>query len=52
MVNGAAWSPTSNSNAGDLTMVNVWSQLGFVVPASDWTPETPDFNLIENQLGG
>jgi hypothetical protein len=52
MVNNAAWSPTPNSNAGDLTMVNVWWQLGFVVPASDWTPQTPDFNLIENQLGG
>ena len=51
-VNGAAWSPTPNSNAGDLTMVNVWWQLGFVVPKSDWTAETPDFTISENQLGG
>jgi hypothetical protein len=52
MVGGAAWSPTPNSNAGDLTMVRVWWQLGFVVPASDWTSDTPDFTLSENQLGG
>jgi hypothetical protein len=52
MVGGAAWSPTPNSNAGDLAMVSVWWQLGFVVPAPDWTEETPDFTLVENQLGG
>ncbi|MBN9618014.1 MAG: hypothetical protein BGO25_02570 [Acidobacteriales bacterium 59-55] len=52
MVNGAAWSPTPNSHAGDLTMVNLWWQLGFVVPAPDWTAETPDFQLSENQIGG
>ena len=52
MVNGAAWSPTPNSHAGDLTMVDLWWQLGFVVPASDWTAETPDFQLSENQIGG
>lgn len=51
-VNGRAWSPTPNTNSGDLSMVSVWWQLGFVVPASDWTAETPDFNLSENQLGG
>jgi hypothetical protein len=33
-------------------MVDIWWQLGFVIPASDWTPETPDFQLTENQLGG
>lgn len=48
----AAWSPTPNSNAGDLTMVSIWSLLGFVIPAPDWTPETPDFVNSENQLGG
>jgi hypothetical protein len=52
MVNGAAWSPTPNSHAGDLTMVNIWWQLGFVVPAPDWTAETPDFQISENQIGG
>jgi hypothetical protein len=52
MVNGAAWSPTPNSHAGDLTMVNLWWQLGFVIPAPDWTAETPDFQLSENQIGG
>ena len=52
MVGGAAWSPTPNSNAGDLTMVSIWWQLGFVVPNADWTAETPDFILVENQLGG
>jgi hypothetical protein len=52
MVNGKAWSPTPNSHAGDLTMVDLWWQLGFVVPATDWTPETPDFTLSENQIGG
>lgn len=52
MVNGAAWSPTPNSHAGDLTMVNLWWQLGFVVPAPDWTAETPDFQISENQIGG
>jgi hypothetical protein len=51
-VNGVAWSPTPNSNAGDLTMVNIWWQLGFVVAASDSTPDSPDFTLTENQLGG
>jgi len=51
-VNGPAWSPTPNSHSGDLTMVSIWSQLGFVVPAPDWTPDTPDFVLSENQLGG
>jgi hypothetical protein len=51
-VNGAAWSPTPGSNAGDLMMVNVWWQLGFVVRAPDWTAETPDFQISENQLGG
>jgi hypothetical protein len=52
MVNGSAWSPTPNSHAGDLTMVSIWPQLGFVVPATDWTAETPDFQLVENQIGG
>ena len=52
MVGGRPWSPTPDSNAGDLTMVSVWWQLGFVIPASDWTAETPDFVLSENQLGG
>jgi L-lysine epsilon oxidase C-terminal domain len=52
MVNGAPWSPTPNSNAGDITMVEVWSKLGFVVPAPDWTAETPDFTLVENEIGG
>jgi hypothetical protein len=52
MVNGAAWSPTPNSHAGDLTMVDLWWQLGFVVPAPDWTPEAPDFQITENQVGG
>ena len=52
VVGNRPWSPTPNSNAGDLTMVNVWWQLGFVVPASDWTAEAPDFTLSENQLGG
>lgn len=52
MVGGHAWSPTPNSHAGDLTMVSIWSQLGFVVPAPDWTPQTPDFQLVENQLRG
>jgi hypothetical protein len=47
-----AWSPTPNTHAGDLTMVTIWSQLGFVVPATDWTPTTPDFVLSENQTGG
>ena len=51
-IGGAAWSPTPNSNAGDLAMVSVWWQLGFVVPASDWTADTPDFTISENQLGG
>jgi hypothetical protein len=51
-VNGVAWSPTPNSHSGDLTMVNIWWQLGFVVPAPDWTAETPDFVLTENQIGG
>ena len=51
-VNGRAWSPTPNTNAGDLTMVSIWWQLGFVVAASDWSPESPDFNISENQLGG
>jgi hypothetical protein len=51
-VGGAAWSPTPNSNAGDLAMVSVWWQLGFVVPAPDWTADTPDFTISENQLGG
>jgi hypothetical protein len=52
MVGGAPWSPTPNTNAGDLMMVSMWWQLGFVVPASDWTAETPDFQLVENQMGG
>jgi hypothetical protein len=56
MVNAGAtrapWSPTPNANAGDLTMVSIWSLLGFVVPAGDWTPETPDFQLVEYQIGG
>jgi len=52
MVNGAAWSPTPDTNSGDLTMVNIWWQLGFVVPALDWTAETPDFQISENQIGG
>jgi hypothetical protein len=52
IVNGRAWSPSPNTNSGDLSMVSIWWQLGFVVPASDWTAETPDFNLTENQLGG
>ncbi|HTW81569.1 MAG TPA: LodA/GoxA family CTQ-dependent oxidase [Terracidiphilus sp.] len=47
-----AWSPTPNTNEGDLTMVSIWSQLGFVIPASDNTPDTPDFQLVENQVGG
>jgi len=51
-IGGAAWSPTPNTNAGDLTMVDIWWQLGFVVRASDWTAETPDFTISENQLGG
>ena len=51
-VNGASWSPTPNSHSGDLTMVSIWPQLGFVVPAADWTEKTPDFVLSENQLGG
>jgi hypothetical protein len=51
-VNGAAWSPTPNTNAGDLAMVSIWWQLGFVVPAADWTEDNPDFELVENQLGG
>jgi hypothetical protein len=46
------WSPTPNSHEGDLTMVSIWWQLGFVIPAPDWTAETPDFQLSENQLGG
>ena len=49
---GAAWSPTPNTNAGDLEMVTAWSLLGFVVPAADWTAETPDFSLVENAIGG
>src|SRR5262249_7601484 len=48
----AAWSPTPNTNAGDLTMVSIWWQLGFMVPASDNTPQNPDFILTENQIGG
>lgn len=51
-VNGVAWSPTPNSNAGDLTMVEMWWELGFVVPAPNSTPETASFQLTENQLGG
>jgi L-Lysine epsilon oxidase N-terminal/L-lysine epsilon oxidase C-terminal domain len=30
MVNGAAWSPTSQTLAGDLQMVTAWASLGFV----------------------
>jgi hypothetical protein len=51
-VNGAAWSPTPNSNEGDLAMVSIWWQLGFVIPAADSTAGTPDFTISENQLGG
>ena len=49
---GGNWSPTPNSHAGDLSMVNIWWQLGFIVPDPTWTPETPAFQLVENQLGG
>ena len=52
MVNGKAWSPTPNSNQGDITMVSIWWQLGFVVPAPGSTPDNPAFILTENQLGG
>ncbi|MGH9720271.1 MAG: LodA/GoxA family CTQ-dependent oxidase [Bryobacteraceae bacterium] len=52
MVSGAAWSPAPNTNSGDLEMVSVWSLLGFVVPAADWTVDTPDFQLVENAIGG
>lgn len=52
MVNGAAWSPTPNTHSGDLVMVNIWWQLGFVVPAPNWTEQTPNFQISENQLGG
>lgn len=51
-VRGAAWSPTQATSAGDLAMVSEWWKLGFVVPAPDWTADTPDFQLSENQIGG
>lgn len=44
-----SWSPAPNSHAGDLSMVDVWWKRGFVVPA---TAETPDFTLVENEIGG
>jgi len=51
-VNGASWSPTPNSHAGDLTMVDLWWQLGFVVPNTDGNPFHPAFVISENQVGG
>jgi hypothetical protein len=34
-VNGSMWSPTPQNNAGDLQMVTVWSELGFIKTTED-----------------
>ncbi len=51
-VNGSPWSPTPNSHLGDLSMVNIWWELGFVIPTPNSTADTPSFQLSENQIGG
>ncbi len=51
-VGGASWAPAPSTYASDLAMVSDWWKLGFVVPASNWTADTPAFQLSENQLGG
>ena len=48
IVNGTAWSPTQTTNAGDLQMVTLWAERGFVVQAVDPGPFDPPFVLTES----
>ena len=50
VVNNVPWSPTPDTNAGDITMVSIWSLLGFVIPAPGSTPENPNFEVVEDQI--
>jgi hypothetical protein len=50
VLGSGAWSPTPNTHAGALEMVSVWSLLGFVGLTSDSTPDSPNFQLVENAI--
>jgi hypothetical protein len=41
-------SPTQTTNAGDLQMVTLWTEHGFVVQAVDPGPFDPPFVLTES----
>jgi hypothetical protein len=47
IVNGTAWSPTQTTNAGDLQMVTLWTERGFVVQAVGPGPFDPPLDLVE-----
>lgn len=47
IVNGAAWSPTPITNAGDLQMVTIWSERSFLVSVPDPGPFGVPFVLTE-----
>lgn len=46
-VNSQAWSPTANTNAGDLQMVTIWPTLSFVTRTPNAGPFDPPFQMTE-----
>ena len=46
------WSPTPNSNAGDLWMVTLWSALGFVWEQPGEAGSPPSYVLVESNVEG